>query len=608
MARRIIAALVGTYLLMAAGSGWSQTPDNPFAAGRLKDDIRPEDVIHWEGVGGTASSDRATIEVGLRLMTEQSFTVYKERLKFSGSSGFAPSKIEYPTSKKIVDPIEQKEAEVFESGEFLVTFVGTRPLESANFTISVEYTGCTEIICLFPHTVQLEVPVSVAASSSTLASTTSSSGAIGGEASASESQPVEPEPASNQGFEQRLVSSFTAEGTPFWLVLILIFFGGLVSNLTPCVYPMIPITIRILSNTGHALWYAFCYGTGIVVTYTALGVFAGLTGSMFGKFMQNSWVNLGFGILMAVLALGMLGFGNLAGLQALGSRIGSGKPSARNTLLMGMGAGLVAAPCTGPIMLALLGYAANQGGLAESVLIFLVYSSGFALPYVFLGASTAKISKRTFSHHVQVAVKVVFAAVMFGLALYYFRIPLYKPLMALDAHWHNIAIGTATLGLILTALFVMRPELENDKRALVIPTVVLGIAIFATYKVYSAATGTLNWLKTEQAAFAQSAKEGKPVFIDGWAEWCLACIEMDKTTFVDPQVVQELSSHWILLKLDLTESTEENDALIEKYQFQGLPSYALLPKGGATEGAKVLAGKLEPEQILPELKSFRKAN
>jgi thiol:disulfide interchange protein DsbD len=557
----------------------------------LKDDIRPDDVIHWQTVSGTISPDRKTIEIGLRLSTEHNFTIYNKRLKFGGSGGMMPVEIKAPATKTILDPITQEAAEVFSGGEFIVRFESTSEYQSNFFDTSVEFTGCTEIICLFPHTVKLtsELTSTEAGASSVKAESTSQSATSNG----------------NSNLEKWILQGFRQQGTPFWLVLILVFLGGLVSNLTPCVYPMIPITIRILSNTGHPLWFAFCYGTGIVMTYTGLGVFAGLTGSMFGKFMQNPAVNLAFAALMALLALGMLGFGNFGSLQAIGSRIGAGKPNARNTLLMGMGAGLVAAPCTGPIMLALLSYAAAKGSLIESILIFLVYSSGFAIPYVFLGASSAKISKRTFSHHVQVGVKIVFASVMFGLALYYLRIPFYQQMSKMDSYWSILSIGFGISGLLISILFVSRPNLENDKRALVVPAIVLGLALFSSYKSFSGSTSALQWYKSEASGFEASAKSGKPIFVDGWAEWCLACIEMDKTTFVDPKVVDELNNHWILIKLDLTESSDLNDQIIESYKFQGLPSYALMHGGTKDENMKVLAGKMEPEVLLPELIKFR---
>jgi thiol:disulfide interchange protein DsbD len=588
-------------ILLPSESMFAQNADSSFiptdARAGLKDDIRPDDVIHWQTVSGGISQDRKTIEIGLRLSTEHNFTIYSKRLNFSGSGGMMPVDIKAPTTKTILDPITQEKAEVFSGGEFIVRFESASEYTSNFFETSVEFTGCTEIICLFPHTIKLTselTPLEVSPASA-----------------ANKDAQISSEATSNNGgssLESWILDGFRQQGTPFWLVLILVFFGGLVSNLTPCVYPMIPITIRILSNTGHPLWFAFCYGTGIVVTYTGLGVFAGLTGSMFGKFMQNPAVNLAFAALMALLALGMLGFGNFGTLQAIGSRIGAGKPSARNTLLMGMGAGLVAAPCTGPIMLALLSYAAAKGSLIESILIFLVYSSGFAIPYVFLGASSAKISKRSFSHHVQVGVKIIFASVIFGLALYYLRIPFYQQMVGLESYWTILAIGLGIIGLILSIVFVLRPNLENDKRALVIPSLILGLALFSSYKSFSGASGILQWHKTEASGFEAALKSGKPIFVDGWAEWCLACIEMDKTTFVDPKVVDELKNNWVIIKLDLTESSDSNDQIIESYKFQGLPSYALLLAGNKDEKMKVLAGKMEPQVLLDELAKFRREN
>jgi thioredoxin:protein disulfide reductase len=583
---------------------------SPFdSAAKIRADIRPSDVVRWSVVSATLSADALQLEVGLRLETLDNFSVYSNRLEFYGPPGFGVKQIQAPAIKTIIDPMEGKEVDVYATGEFIVSFAGLKPLTTSSTEMIVEYTSCTEVICLFPYKERLRFDVVVdgiglgAAESSYDGTSPTSVTDTPGIHQAPKTEP--PSTAWYKKLEQTVLGVFTGGDTPFWQIMILVFVGGLLSNLTPCVYPMIPITIRILGNTGHSLLYSYLYGTGIVVTYTGLGVFAGLTGSMFGKFMQSPTVNFGFGALMAILALGMLGFGNLSALQSIGSRIGAGKISARNTFLMGMGAGLVAAPCTGPIMIALLGYAAKTGSFALSVTIFLVYSSGFAIPYVFLGAGAAKIGQRRFSHRVQVFVKLLFAAVMFALAFYYLRIPFYQQLKALDGIWSELALVLVIVGLIASMPILIVRKLGSNKAAAIIPTVILGLGLFATYKASSTGTSEINWYKSETEAFAAARSSGRPVFVDGWAEWCLACIEMDQSTFIDEDVIKELNDHWIALKLDLTESTDENDQLIEKYGFIGLPSFALLQNPNDAETMKVLAGKQDAQPLLEALHEYR---
>src|SRR5690606_35442186 len=135
---------------------------------------------------------------------------------------------------------------------------------------------------------------------------------------------------------------------PFGLLLGIVLLGGLLSNLTPCVYPMIPITLRLLGRQGSSPYLsASFYALGIVISYSTLGLIASLSGGMFGAMMATKTFNIIFAVLMFVLGITMLGFGDFSKIQMLGNRLGSGAPSLRNTFLMGTGAGLVAAPCTG---------------------------------------------------------------------------------------------------------------------------------------------------------------------------------------------------------------------------------------------------------------------
>jgi cytochrome c biogenesis protein CcdA len=126
---------------------------------------------------------------------------------------------------------------------------------------------------------------------------------------------------------------------------------------------------------------------------------------MFGAMMASKTFNIIFAIVMITLGITMLGFGNFSKLQMIGGRLGAGKPSLRNTFFMGAGAGLVASPCTGPILAALLAYTAKNHTVAESSALLLVYSIGFALPYILLGGAAARASQVKVPPQIQIAVK-----------------------------------------------------------------------------------------------------------------------------------------------------------------------------------------------------------
>jgi len=295
-------------------------------------------------------------------------------------------------------------------------------------------------------------------------------------------------------------------------------------------------------------------------------------------------------------------------LQQMGNRLGAGKPSALNTFFMGAGAGLVASPCTGPILAALLAYTAGSGDVTQGSLLLFTYSLGFALPYVFLGSAAAKISKVKVSPSLQVATKLLFAGVMFALTLYYLRIPAYQLLMYLKPYWAPICLIALTLGLLVSVVFLITPKLRDRKEMLILPAAILGIGIFAASQwmtSVSSGEGTahVKWYKSEQEAYAAAKSKNRPIFIDAWAEWCEACKKMDASTFVDPDVANELNEHWIPLKLDLTETTDENDRLIDVYGLQSLPTSILMNQEGQNKEA--LSGYIGPPKMLGHLRQFR---
>lgn len=571
-------------------------------------DIHPKDVIHWTALGAESDTAAGTVTVLAGLTTEQQFTIYEDKLEWLPPAGWAISKVVPPKTSMQFDPISNKDVSVYTGGEFKVTLSGPAGANlGSQFDMAVKYVGCTRVICLFPWKQDLNFPLSAksadkgpsisSASEQPTASTSDAGGASGNTGS----------------LEEQFARQVKSGSMTLGMMLLIAFLGGLLTNLTPCVAPMIPITIRLLSNqTGKPIVGSSMYALGIVVTYTVLGVFAAMSGALFGNLIANPIVSISFGVVMALLGLSMLGFGDLSKIQQIGGRIGSGKGGPMNAFLMGTGAGLVASPCTGPILAALLTYTAGRSSVAEATALLGVYSSGFALPYIFLGASAAKISKIKVNFTLQIATKLFFAAVMFGLSLYFLRLPLYSLFTKVQNFWGFIGVFGCVSGVALSIWFIANAKHHHNKFIMLVPSLLLGAGIFFGIQSLShsaaSAHDSLVWHRTEAEAFAASEASGKPILVDSWAEWCEACKKMDATTFADANVLKELADHWTMYKMDLTEPTDDNNKLQEKYELPGLPTITLLPKGGAmTGGQKALNGYVSAESLLPELKKYRGA-
>ena len=549
--------------------------------------------------------------VKVQLKTTDKFGLYTDKVKVSQNSNWFFSHLIPPKISKLKDPKTKKIVEVYHSGEFTMVFKGFSKFTSQIFNFSITYTGCNQNICLFPYEAKLQARASLLKGSlpkeyqaqATAALQTKVKRKI--KSTQDKPKTVQHKPISfdHESFKDlQKEESFSG----FLLFLGFLLLAGLVTNFTPCVYPMIPITIRILGQQSKSpLLASSVYALGIMTTYSLLGTFAALTGSLFGQIMANPVVNFILALMMSLFALSMLGYGNYNVLQNLGNRLSSNSTGLKSCYLMGLGAGLVASPCTGPVLAALLTYSATaKVEPSTTVLYLMVYSFGFSLPYVLLGRLASQITKVKLRPSLQIFVKVAFAGVMFALAFNYLKVPFYDIYNSLQERWLIAAVVGAVL--FLVTFFILMGDRRFWPR--VISVIFLGFALFSILQWFTAAPiqqGQLPWFKNEKKALALAQKTNKPILIDMWAEWCELCKKMNRTTFVDPSVIKKLKENkWILLKLDLTNLNEQTEYYRTKYKVQGLPALIIVPAQGK-EGI-LLSGYVDSERMLKEINKYSK--
>lgn len=611
-------------------------------------DIKPWEVIHWSTNPGQIYENRFMV-IPLRLQTEMDFTLYADKLEFYPPSGMSVAKVIAPATVRKKDPLSSGHADVYTGGDFELVIAlpeSSRAKLGNNEKVkfAVRYLGCTEGICLLPHTYELESTISKIAKNYTIPNSGSQNVALGlpqngdVEVFSYDNKDERDEPnaiAQNSentnsiiGDQQvtQIQSPISADqdknletriaerlkgNIPFWMILGLLFIGGVLTNLTPCVYPMIPITIRVLSNqSSSTILASILYGAGILLTYTSLGIIAAYSGILFGSFMASPSLNLLLAAIMFVFAFSMLGFGNFGWLQNIGNRLAGKGKGAKNALFMGLGAGLVASPCTGPILASLLAVTSTRNNVFEASLLLATYSLGFALPYVFLGVLSNKIAKKRFSPRIQVAVKTLFAGAIFSVAFIYLKIPLQSTWHSIIPSLEMIAQISGYVAILLVILITLARDLFERKALLIFPAFMCGIALFAAFELRfnQNPNPTLTWIKEEESAFKIAEAENRPILVDAWAEWCVACKKMEIETFTDPKVIQEIQAgRWVLLKLDLTESNELTDELQSRYGIQSLPTLIVIPQGGkpSFENRKLLVGYQDVGSLLDALVSQR---
>lgn len=411
----------------------------------------------------------------------------------------------------------------------------------------------------------------------------------------------------------RLQQALTRSGGGFLFAYLLALAAGIATSLTPCVYPLIPITVSLFGardaqvNRLQAMGLAACYVGGIATMYTTLGVIVALVGGKFGTFMVSPFLIVPVALFFVAMAISMFGAFELAlpaEMQGRLSRVGGkGKLGA---YLMGLVAGLIAAPCTGPPLLALLVFVSTQRSVFLGGSLLFVYAAGMGLLFFVIAGFALRMPK---SGAWMDAVKSAFGIILLVAALYFLR-NIAQPL-------RDYGKGTTTflgLHLVLAAAGILIGALRlsfsdgfvsaaRKAAGVLLVTVGLygGIAWLLAPKV-SADEAALAWMTSEPQALARAKAEHKPLLIDFGAEWCLPCKEMELKTFADPKVRAELS-RFVLLRIDCTKGTDESEALQAKYDSATLPAVLIFDGGG--QQVRKLREFTPPDLLLPVLQNTR---
>ena len=234
-----------------------------------------------------------------------------------------------------------------------------------------------------------------------------------------------PDSSSDDGGSQapgsELANIFLAHGMLIGLLAVLL--GGLALNLTPCVYPLIGVTIAYFGNQGGGprkiAVLAVIYVLGIALTFSLAGVAVALSGGLFGAALQNPLVLIAIAAMLLVLAASSFGLFSLQPPRWMMRQAGVGRPGYLGSLVMGLGMGVVAAPCIGPIVLGLLLMVEQSGSPVFGFVLFFTLAIGLGLPYIALALAAGRIKSLPRSGDWLAWVEQLFGFVLVGLALYF---------------------------------------------------------------------------------------------------------------------------------------------------------------------------------------------
>ncbi|MDZ4254552.1 MAG: protein-disulfide reductase DsbD [Sulfuritalea sp.] len=540
--------------------------------------------------------DARTIEARWQI-TDQ-YYMYRDKFKFALDGGTlgAPS----------LPPGKVKDDEIFGKVEIYRKEVKVLlPVEASGLvTLKAISQGCWDGgICYPPITQEAKLDLAAAGSA------------------------VAPAPTSAAGDETSRIAGLF-KGDNLALILLSFFGFGLLLSLTPCVFPMIPILSGIIVNHGHAVTHlrafvlSLAYVLGMAVTYAAIGVAAGLSGTLLSAALQNAWVLGGFALVFVALSFSMFGFYELQLPAALQSRVSNTANRQGGSLpaiaLMGALSALIVGPCVAAPLAGALLYIAQTGDAALGGTALFVMSLGMGAPLLLVGAFSRSLLPK--SGPWMDGVTKFFGVVMLATALWLVSpvIPLWLQMLgwalllvipaiylhALDplppqAHgWQRLGKGLGVV-LLLSGAAMLMGVLGGARD----PLQPLGFLRGGSGVAAEAPAPTFERVASVErldARLTEAKAAGRPVMLDFYADWCVSCKEMERFTFAEPKVAARLKQ-FLLLQADVTANSPDDAALLKRFGLFGPPGIIFFDAGGRELVDLRVIGFQSAEAFLPTL-------
>ena len=416
------------------------------------------------------------------------------------------------------------------------------------------------------------------------------------------------------------------KGASFWVALATFFGFGLLLSFTPCVFPMVPILSGIIVNHGHAVTHAraftlsLAYVLGMALTYAAVGVAAGFSGTLLSAALQNAWVLGAFALVFVALALSMFGFYELqlpSGLQSRLSETANKQGGSLGAIaLMGALSALIVGPCVAaPLAGALLYIAQTKDAWLGGWALFSL-ALGMGAPLILVGVFSRSLLPKTgpwmnavsrffgvlllatalwlVSPVIPAWVNMLgWAALMIVPAIYMHAL---DPLPAQASGWQRLWKGVGVALLIAGGAVLL--GLLGGARDPLQPLSFLRGGSAAAAAVSPAPT--FQRVKSVAELDERLKSAGRPVMLDFYADWCVSCKEMEKLTFADPKVAAQMN-RMLLLQADVTANSDADKALLKRFGLFGPPGIIFFDARGGERTDLRVVGYQPPDTFLPTL-------
>ncbi|MBD3287924.1 thioredoxin fold domain-containing protein, partial [candidate division KSB1 bacterium] len=503
-------------------------------------------------------------------------------LKFDPVDKISFGKIEYPEEEMVKFPFADEPIAVYEGQTVIRSeIILAGDIEPGTIQISgtLSYQACNDENCFAPAEEKFSIPVEVVDEDESVLQINQDLFAAAEEIVVEEDEPAEQAAVSFTTDELR-AKEIIEKGLPYALVAFFIF--GLALNLTPCVYPVIPLTVGYFGGQsrqqkGSTFLISVTYVIGIALIFALLGLVSGLAGKQWGFLFQNPWFVVIIATIILSMAASMFGAFEIAVPEWMTAKLGKSREGVAGALIMGLTVGVVIAPCAAGIIIGLVGLVAKLGIVAKGTLLFFIMGLGLGLPYLILANFSSLMNKLPQSGMWMVWIRKLFGVLLIGVALY-FLLPQVKHIYDKQSFFFGVL---AIFGGLLLGFLDHEPGYTKcfkiGRAIFGILVIILGISL--TNNAIQSEPPSIGWIEYEDEQIEDFMQEGKPVFIDFYADWCAPCKQMDRETFEHPAITGK-AKEFTMLKVDCTAPDDDIRNFMNNFEVTGMPTYIFLTDDG----------------------------